>query len=169
MDLNKIVVAERNKKSIVLLFVFSGIFFLLFLVTLLGSDLNSLSNDELAGILIFGFLPLLLLLFAVIFTYVTPKNMIVFDKNTEEFELRCGKSLAEIRKPIYISAHDIESISYDKFRMRYYVILTAFRSSYINIQLKNGENYTVYDIAKPDEAEYNLQRILVYYIQPDEE
>ncbi len=169
MNLNKIVVAERIKTPIVLLFVSSGFFFLLFLVTLLSSNLSSLSNDELASILIFGFLPLLLLLFAVIFTYITPKNMIVFDKNKEEFELRCGKSLAEITKPIYISAHDIESITYDKSRIRYFVILTTFRSSYIDIQLKNGENYTVYDIAKPDEAEYNLQRILVNYIKQDEE
>lgn len=128
-----------------------------------------MSDDEIGGIIIFGFLPIFLFMFTLIFAHVTPKNMIIFDKEKKEFCLRCGKSLAEIKKPVYISVHDIISVNYEKYRFSYFVILITFRPSYIDIKLKNGKRYTVYDIAKPEDAKYNLQRILVNYNKPEEE
>ena len=95
--------------------------------------------------------------------------MIIFDKDKKEFCLHCGKSLAEINKPVYISVHDIISVNYEKYRFRYFVILITIRPSYIDIKLKNGKKYTVYNITKPEDAKFNLQRILLNYNKPEEE
>ena len=58
-----------------------------------------------AGILYidnFWILTSLLLLFTIIINKITRKNLIIFDKEGE-FKVPCGKSLAEIRKSIYVS------------------------------------------------------------------
>ena len=93
----------------------------------------------------------------------TPEDMIVFDKEKEEFSIRAGFTLKQQQVLTIINIYDIVEIKYIPPKFRFYVVAYSIRRAYLQITLKNGKKIGFFGGDKPEDIENRLQRLLLEY------
>lgn len=160
---NKIVILKRSNGPLILLYIFAGIFFLIFLLLLFTTDFNDASEDEIAMPIVLGVSSLLMVATGYLVNKKTPEDMIVFDKEKEEFSIRAGFTLKQQQVLTIINIHDIAEIKYIPPKFRFYGIAYSIRRAYLQITLKNGKKIGFFGGDKPEDIENRLQRLLLEY------
>ena len=164
---NKIIILKGSKGPLILLYIFAGIFFLIFLILLLTTDFTDASIDEIAMPIVLGICSIILLAIGYFSNKKTPEDMIVFDKEKEEFSIRAGFTFKQQKVPTIINIHDIAEIKYIPPKFRFYVIAYSIRRAYLQITLKNGKKIGFFGGDKPEDIENKLQRVLLEYRKKD--
>ena len=165
----KLVILEKSRMDLVACFMAAGLFALILIASLFATDLKNPSEDEIAGICILVASVAIFIVMAIIMKKKTKTDLVVLDKEKEEFIIRAGQTLRQQNHPVVVSAYDIERVKFVPAKFGFYVVVSTYRSSYLEVLLKNGKVLYIVGMKQPKEAALKMQRVLLDYKKENNE
>ena len=165
----KKVILEKNRMDVVASFKCAGLFSLILIAILFATNLKDPSEDEIVSICILIVAVAIFVIMGIIVKKKVKTDLVVLDKEKEEFIIRSGQTLRQQNHPVVVSAYDIARVKYVPAKFGFYVVVSTYRSSYLEVLLKNGKVLFITGMKKPKEAEYKMQRALLDYKKENNE
>ena len=159
----KQVILEKSRMDVFACFMAAGFFTLILIASLFAANLKNPSEDEIATICILTVAICIFVIMAIIMKKKVKTDLVVLDKEKEEFIIRAGQTLRQQNHPVVVSAYDIDRVTFVSAKFGYYVVVSTYRSSYLEVRLKNGKVLFIVGMKKPKEAALKMQRVLLDY------
>ena len=174
----KKVILEKNRMDVVASFMCAGLFSLILIAILFSTNLKDPSEDEIVSICILTASVAIFVIMGIIVNKKVKTDLEIKINNAKSdantscnpiFSIRSGQTLRQQNHPVVVSAYDIERVKYVPAKFGFYVVVSTYRSSYLEVLLKNGKVLFITGMKKPKEAEYKMQRALLDYKKENNE
>lgn len=163
MNSSKEVIGKRSIFDRIILFVLMGLILLLIVFVIIETDFENFDEYELVELILCSLFIVGMSIFCIVMFKISPKDLIILDKEKNELELHCGYKIRQQRKSVFVKLEDIESVKYYKGELNHYIIFTTSRPACLGIMLKNGTFHPVICLNKPHAVEQLLQRLVFEY------